>query len=315
MTELRKRMTEDLRLRNYSEHTIRAYINTVAEFAQYFHKPPDQMGPEEVRQYQLHMLDVRKVSWPTFRVKTSALKFFYTRTLKQHWFSQEVAKPKVPRPLPTVLSREEVTALLDATPNLKHRALLATFYATGLRCQEAQHLKLTDIDSHRMLMLVREGKGQRPREWSCCESTVVGSSPRIGYFLARKRAVRWIPEPCAGSVGTSVRKPASTNVSTLIRCGIRSPLIYWTPAPICASFSFCWGMPSCRLPPAICTSLKHAFELLSARSTACRFEKSYFRMVMAAGGEGTGTRSRRCLPPTWSGISESLGRRVVPTAT
>ena len=164
MTELRKRMTEDLRLRNYSEHTIRAYINTVAEFAQYFHKPPDQMGPEEVRQYQLHMLDVRKVSWPTFRVKTSALKFFYTRTLKQHWFPQEVAKPKVPRPLPTVLSREEVTALLDATPNLKHRALLATFYATGLRCQEAQHLKLTDIDSHRMLMLVREGKGQRPRE-------------------------------------------------------------------------------------------------------------------------------------------------------
>ena len=122
------------------------------------------MGPEEVRQYQLHMLDVRKVSWPTFRVKTSALKFFYTRTLKQHCFPQEVAKPKVPRPLPTVLSREEVTALLDATPNLKHRALLATFYATGLRCQEAQHLKLTDIDSHRMLMLVREGKGQRPRE-------------------------------------------------------------------------------------------------------------------------------------------------------
>lgn len=164
MTELRKRMIEDLRLRNYSEHTIRAYIQTVAEFARYFHKPPDQMGPEEVRQYQLHLLDVRKVSWSTFVQKTGALKFFYTRTLKQYWFAQEVARPKVRLPLPTVLSREEVTALLDATPNLKHRALLATLYGTGLRSEEAQHLKLTDIDSDRMLVLVREGKGQRPRE-------------------------------------------------------------------------------------------------------------------------------------------------------
>ena len=164
MTELRKRMIEDLRLRNYSEHTIRAYIQTVAEFARYFHRPPDQMGPEEVRQYQLHLLDVRKVSWSTFVQKTGALKFFYTRTLKQYWFAQEVTRPKVRLPLPTVLSREEVTALLDATPNLKHRALLATLYGTGLRSEEAQHLKLTDIDSDRMLVLVREGKGQRPRE-------------------------------------------------------------------------------------------------------------------------------------------------------
>jgi integrase/recombinase XerD len=164
MTELRKRMTEDLRLRNYSAHTIRAYINTVAEFARYFHKSPDQMGPEEIRQFQLYLLDVRKVSWSTFVQKTGALKFFYTRTLKQHWFPHEIARPKVRLPLPTVLSREEVTALLDATPNLKHRALLATLYGTGLRCEEAQRLKLTDIDSHRMLVLVREGKGQRPRQ-------------------------------------------------------------------------------------------------------------------------------------------------------
>jgi integrase/recombinase XerD len=164
MTELRKRMIEDLRLRNYSKHTIRAYIQTVAEFARYFHKSPDQMGPEEIRQYQLHLLDVRKVSWSTFVQKTGALKFFYTRTLKQYWFAQEVARPKVRLQLPTVLSREEVTALLDATPNLKHRALLATLYGTGLRSEEAQHLKLTDIDSDRMLVLVREGKGQRPRE-------------------------------------------------------------------------------------------------------------------------------------------------------
>jgi site-specific recombinase XerD len=164
MTELRKRMIEDLRLRNYSDHTIRIYTDTVADFARHFHKPPDELGVEEIRQYQLYLLDERKLAWSTLQQRTAALKFFYTRTLKQSWFVQEVAKPKVRRPLPTVLSREEVTALLDATPNLKHRTLLATLYATGLRCAEAQQLRVTDIDSQRMLVLVREGKGRIPRQ-------------------------------------------------------------------------------------------------------------------------------------------------------
>ena len=164
MTELRKRLQEELRLRNYTSATIRSYTATVAEFARYFHTSPDQLGPEQVRTYQLYLLNERKLAWPTIQVRMAGLRFFYTRTLKQSWFDTDVAKPKVRRKLPVVWSREEVTALLDATRNLKHRALLATLYSAGLRCQEALHLKVTDIDSQRMIINIREGKGRHPRQ-------------------------------------------------------------------------------------------------------------------------------------------------------
>jgi len=164
MTQLRQRMIEDLRLRNFSDQTIRSYIGAVAGFADYFHKSPDQLGSEQVRQYQLYLLNEKKLAWSSIRLRLSALKFLYTRVLKQPWFDQAVAKPKERRKLPTVLSREEVRTLLDVIVNLKHRALLATMYATGLRCAEVQQLKVTDIDSQRMVVHVREGKGKYPRQ-------------------------------------------------------------------------------------------------------------------------------------------------------
>jgi site-specific recombinase XerD len=164
MTALRKRLIEDLRLRNYSARTIRSYTSAVAELARYHGKRPDQLGPEEIRRFQLHLLDERRLAWPTFQVRMSALKFFYTRTLKQSWFPYEVVKPKLRPKLPAVLSREQVTRLIDAVRNLKHRALLALFYASGLRSIEARHLRVNDIDGERMIIRVREGKGQRPRQ-------------------------------------------------------------------------------------------------------------------------------------------------------
>jgi len=164
MTHLRQRMQEDLRLRNFSERTVRHYTHTVADFAKHFRKSPDQLGSEHVRTYLLFLLNERKLAWGTIQGARSALKFLYTRTLKQTWFDQEVIKPKIRRKLPTVWSREEVRALLDAEMNTKHRALLALYYSAGLRCQEALDLKVTDIDSKRMVIHIREGKGKFPRQ-------------------------------------------------------------------------------------------------------------------------------------------------------
>ena len=189
MTALRQRMQEDLRLRNYSPETIRSYTGAIADFARYFHKSPDHLGPEPIRIYLLYLLTERRLSWQTLQGRRSALKFLYVRTLKQAWFDTEVVKPKVRRKLPVVWSREEVRALLDSTVNPKHRALLALYDSAGLRCQEALNLKLTDIDSQRMIIHIREAKGRfpprsccRPNCWSCCVFTGAGVSPRTGSF-------------------------------------------------------------------------------------------------------------------------------------
>jgi len=164
MTALRERMLEELRLRNFTPRTIRTYTATVADFARHFHQSPDKLGPEHVRIYQLYLLNERKLAWHSIQVHVSALRFLYVRTLKQRWFDTEVTKPKIRRKLPVVWSREEVAALLDITKNLKHRALLGLLYGAGLRIQEALDLKVTDIDSKRMIINIREGKGGHPRQ-------------------------------------------------------------------------------------------------------------------------------------------------------
>src|SRR5260370_17568693 len=128
MTYLRQRMQEDLRLRNYSPRTIHSYTRIVAEFASYFHKSPDQLGPEHIRTWLLYLLNERKLAWGTLQCARSALKFLYTRTLKQTWFDQEIIKPKLRRKLATVWSREEASALLYSTTTTTPPPLLPPSY-------------------------------------------------------------------------------------------------------------------------------------------------------------------------------------------
>ena len=164
MTPLRKRMLEELQLRNYANFTVERYLDVVGKFAKYFDKSPDLLGPEQIREYLLHLVRDKKSAPSTFQVHRAALKFLYVKTLKQPWFDEQVARTRRHPKLPSVLSASEITQILDHTHNLKHWTIIATFYATGLRCNELRNLKVHHIDSQRMLIHVREAKGGIPRD-------------------------------------------------------------------------------------------------------------------------------------------------------
>jgi site-specific recombinase XerD len=158
-------MLEELQRRNFSPETIRSYIHAVHDFAAYFHKPPDQMGAEELRQFQLHMLQERKLATGTVQYRMTALRFFFKRVLKRYDPEfYDMGLTRRPKKLPVVLSPEEVEKLIEAAPNIRYRMILLLLYSTGLRRTEASQLKIADIDSKRMVIHVHEGKNSRDRE-------------------------------------------------------------------------------------------------------------------------------------------------------
>jgi len=164
MTVLRQRMTEDMQVRNLSPHTQRAYIQQVSLFARHFDKSPAALGPEEIRTYQLYLMNERKLAPSSIQIAIAALRFLYRITLKKEWtFKEVIPSPKSATKLPVVLSPDEVLRFLGCLDNIKHRAILTTCYAAGLRISEAVHLKPTDIDSQRMVIRVAQGKGQKDR--------------------------------------------------------------------------------------------------------------------------------------------------------
>jgi site-specific recombinase XerD len=190
-------MLDELQRRDFSPSTIRGYIRTVRDFAAHFHKPPDQLGVEEVRQFQLHMLRDQKLATGTVQNRMTALHFFFKKVLKRHDPElYDMALTRRPKKLPVVLSPEEVEKLIEAASNIRYRMILLLLYATGLRRAEASQLKLADIDSKRMVIHVHEGKNSRDRElpltpklldvlrayWRACKV-----KPKVYLFPARSQ--------------------------------------------------------------------------------------------------------------------------------
>lgn len=164
MTHLRKLLLEELQRRNYSHETIRSYVHAVEDFARRFNCPPDRLGPQHIRQYQAELLQKRKLSSGTVGIRLAALRFFYTKTLRRNWSIADTPYPKRTHRLPTILSQEEVAQLIDAGRTPCERILLMTLYATGVRRSELTHLKISDIDSQRMVVHIRDGKGRKDRD-------------------------------------------------------------------------------------------------------------------------------------------------------
>ena len=205
MTPLRQRMIEDMKLRNFSPHTIQVYVERVATFAKHFGKSPEHLGPADVRAYLLFLVQKKHVSWSYYGQAISALRFLYRVTLGKDWVVEGVVSPKKQKKLPVVLSPDEVTQFFEAITSLKHRAILMTAYAAGLRVSEVVALRVDDIDSRRMVIRVRQGKGRKDR--------YVMLSPRLlavlrEYWKATRPAEYALPGQRPGQ--SDHRTPRST---------------------------------------------------------------------------------------------------------
>ena len=179
MTRLRDRMEADLELRGRSRRTIETYLRCVREFARHHRRSPDQLGLEEIRAFLLH-LTARGLSTSSVAQHGAALAFLYRVTLGREDVADAIARPKVRQKLPTVLSREEVQRLLLAFTSVVIRTIAATIYTTGLRLQEVLYLEVGDIDSERMVLHVRHGKGGRPRDLVLSDSLLAGAGIDLG---------------------------------------------------------------------------------------------------------------------------------------
>ena len=207
MTHLRKMMLEELQRRNYAETTISSYIRIVEDFSRRFQRPPDRLGPQHIREYQSELFRKRKLAASTVTVYLAALRFFYTKTLKKGWSAAETPYPKKAEHVPSILSQQEVARLIDAADNSFHRTLLMTLYATGVRRAELTHLKISDVDSQRMVIHVQGGKGRKDRDVML--SSKLLKELREHWRRLRRKPSEWL---FPGNRQHTHDKPISTKV-------------------------------------------------------------------------------------------------------
>jgi len=214
MGKLREQMLVDLQLSGAKPSTQRAYLREAQNLVKHFNKPPEALGEDELKAYLLHLMKERHLSEGTFRFYVAGLKFLYRTTLKRQWAVEKIRVPRAKRKLPVVLDLSEVQSLFSVTKNLKHKAILMMTYASGLRASETARLRLTDIDSKRMMVRITQGKGgkdrysilsqtalaqlrqywrsYRPREWlfegAKKDDPITTHSIQLMFYAAKKRA-------------------------------------------------------------------------------------------------------------------------------
>jgi site-specific recombinase XerD len=200
VTELRRRMIEDLQLAGMSERTQEMYIRAVRQLAEHYRKPPDQITEEELRQYFLHIKNVKKWSRTGITIALCGIKFFYEKTLKRQWPIFKVVRPHAETKVPVILSRDEVREILRKVRLERYRVCLATIYACGLRLKEGTHLQVGDIDSRRMVIHIHHGKGNKDRYVPLPESTL----EHLRAYWKTHRNSTWIfPAPGRGRIHCS----------------------------------------------------------------------------------------------------------------
>lgn len=264
MTHLRQLMLDELQRRNYSPSTVRCYVHAAEGFSNYFHRSPERLGPSHIREYQVHLFCDRKLAPGIIQIRSAALRFLFVKTLRRPYLLDEIPFPKRPRKLPTVLSPEEVARLIDSARNLMHRTMLMMLYATGLRRAELCHLKVSDIDSERMVIHVHQGKGSRDRD--------VLLTPKLLETL--REYWRWMKPKTYLFPGTVKNWRADVPIREKIvwtgvaeaakQAGIKKHVSphalrhsfathMLEPAPICAPFRCFSGTPSLNTQPSTCT--------------------------------------------------------------
>jgi site-specific recombinase XerD len=218
-------MLDELERRNYSANTIRCYIDVVEGFARYFNRRPDRLGLEHIRQYQAHLFRDRKLAANTVAQRVAALRFFYIKTLGRNWKLERAPYPKRPRQLPNILSAQEVARLIEAAQIPFYRTIVMTLYGTGVRRSELTQLRIDDIDSERMVVHVRGGKGRKDRDVMLSHQLLLNLREHVRRL--RRRPAQWL---FPGGKWHTSDDPITSNVPWLAcrhaaeRAGIDKPV-------------------------------------------------------------------------------------------
>ena len=221
MTELRKRMIECLQLRGLSERTQEAYVRAVRQLAEHYHKSPDQVTEEELRQYFLHLKNVKHYSRNTSTIAICGIKFFFERTLEKHWTTFNLVRPPREKKLPVILSIAEVRKILGGVRLPRYRVCLSTIYSCGLRLQEGTRLQVRDIDSARRMLHVRHGKGGKDRYVPLPERTLALLRE---YWLTHRNPLLLFPSPGHGDIplSSSTEPMARSSAQDAFRAALKT---------------------------------------------------------------------------------------------